>query len=257
MMALGLMSPGWLARGLPALGPLIVTGWEGLLAGSDTLVVLNQGDLLGRGGGLVEGVGEPFLGEAAGEFQAHDALAESEDLGVVGQDGTLNGEGVVRGDGADAGDLVRGDRHTQSGAADQQGTVSLARGDEFGGSDGHGRVGGVAGGVHPDVLIGLDQFGRLQVRLQCFLVLESGVVGTDDQAQFGAHAFSLRVVFWTLSVRVLWMARTISAIETAPASGVPRLFSACGRARPIRGSRLAVSSAACWAAVAAVPQASV
>src|SRR6478735_7557187 len=49
---------------------------------------------------------------------------------VVGQDGALNGEGVVRGDGADTGDLVRGDGHAQARAADQQGAVGLAGGDK-------------------------------------------------------------------------------------------------------------------------------
>src|SRR6476661_8586737 len=210
----------------------------GRLAGSDTLVVLNQGDFLRRGGVFVKRVGEPFAGEPAGQFQTDDALAEGEDLGVVAQHGAFHREGVVGGDGPDAGDLVRGDGHAQAGAADQQGAVSLAGGDQFGGGDGHGRVGSVAGGVDADVGHGLDQVGGLQVGLEGFLVFESGVVGSDDQAQFGAHAFSFTVLF---AAGVFW-------------AGV---FSACGRARPMRGSSWAVSSAACCATEAAEPQASV
>src|SRR4029453_5834565 len=206
--------PPWEVTGPPS--DAVPATTEGVLAGSDTLVVLNQGDLFGGGGALVEGVGEPFLGEAAGEFQAHDALPEGEYLGVVAQHRTLHGEGVVGGDGADAGDLVRCDGDAEACAADQQCAGGLARGDQLGGGDGHRRVRGVAGGVHSDVGHGLDEFVGFQVCLQGFFVLKSGVIAADDKAQFGAHAFSL--------MRMLWMARTISAMETAPASGVPRLF---------------------------------
>lgn len=43
---------------------------------------------------------------------------------------------------------------------------------------------------------------------------------------------------------ILSTVHTIKAIETAPGSGVPMLFSACGRARPIRGIRFRVACAA-------------
>ena len=63
---------------------------------------------------------------------------------------------VVRGDGADAGDLVRRDGHAEAGAADQQGPVGVALGDFAGGVDGDVRVGGGVVGADSDVLHGGD-----------------------------------------------------------------------------------------------------
>ena len=54
-----------------------------------------------------------------------------------------------------------------------------------------------------------------------------------------------RVRWSALSASARMTARNARASDTAPGSGVPRLFSASGRARPILGSRSAVACAAC------------
>ena len=54
-----------------------------------------------------------------------------EHLRVVREDAALDREAVVRGDGADAGDLVRGDRDSDAGAAQQDGAVGFALGDQL------------------------------------------------------------------------------------------------------------------------------
>lgn len=58
----------------------------------------------------------------------------------------------MRGDGADALDLVRADRDAQAGAANEECAVGLAVGDEAGGLDGDVRVGGVLLGPDADVV---------------------------------------------------------------------------------------------------------
>jgi len=58
---------------------------------------------------------------------------------------------VVRGDGADPVDLVRGDRNPEPGSTDEQCPVRFAGGDHLRGLDGDQRVGGVPVGVDTDI----------------------------------------------------------------------------------------------------------
>src|SRR5699024_9236501 len=93
----------------------------------------------------------------------------------------------------------------------------------------------------------------LQVRLQRFLVAESGAVPADGDSQCHDH-FSLcaEVDVWApysdsnSATRVRTMPK-----ETAPGSGDPLLFSPSTRARPSRAVRSLVCSAASRASAAA------
>jgi hypothetical protein len=49
---------------------------------------------------------QPLLRQPAGKLESNDALAHAENLRIVGQDGALDAEGIVRGHGADSRDLV-------------------------------------------------------------------------------------------------------------------------------------------------------
>src|SRR5699024_7085583 len=124
---------------------------------------------------------------AARQFQADDALPEAQDLGVVAEYAALDGITVVRGGGANAGDLVGCYGDTQTGAADQQRAVGLAGGDFLGGGDGHGGIGRVGIGVDTNVFDGGYVFTGLQVGLEGLLVLITGVVATNDDSQLVAH----------------------------------------------------------------------
>ena len=152
---------------------------------------------LGRGcGGVVEAVAQPFADELLGQFQADDALAHGQHLGVVGQHGAFHGVAVVRGDGSDAGDFVGRDGHAQSGAADQQGPVGLAGGDLAGRGDGQVRVGGAVVRADADVLHGRDPGVRLEQFAQGVLVFDAGLVVADDDppAGLGVGAVTLCLV---------------------------------------------------------------
>src|SRR5699024_11355720 len=83
---------------------------------------------------------QPHLDQLLRELQSDDPLPHRQHLCVVREHGALDGVEVVRGDGADAGDLVRRDRDAQARAADQQGTVRLTGGDLLRRLDGDVRV---------------------------------------------------------------------------------------------------------------------
>lgn len=107
------------------------------------LVVVDRLDLSSRSTLGVEAVGEPFESELLGQLDTHDTLPEAEHLGVVAEDRTLDGERVVSGDGANARDLVGGDGHAQTCAADEETPVCLAFSDEFSTGDSGVGVGGL------------------------------------------------------------------------------------------------------------------
>src|SRR5690606_949064 len=88
------------------------------------------------------------------------------------------------GDPAHPMDLVRGERDSEAGAADQQRSIGESVSDHLGGSDGDCRVGSSAGRVDSDIDDGLDEFACFEIGLDAFLVLEPGVVGADDEAKF-------------------------------------------------------------------------
>ena len=148
-------------------------------------LVIGDGLDLGGGGALgVKAVGHPFVGELLRKLDADDTLAHAEDLSIVGEDRALHGEGVVGRDGADAGNLVGGDGHTQSGTADEESTVSLALGDELRTGDGRVRVGSLVGGrVDTDVLDRLHEGVLLQDGLDGLLVGLAGFVAGHDDAE--------------------------------------------------------------------------
>lgn len=110
------------------------------------LIVGDSLDLGSRGRLGVEAVVEPVGSELLGQFDTDDTLTHAQDLGVVAQDGAFNGEGIVGSDSSDAGHLVGSDGNTQTSAADEEATVSLAIHDELGAFDGRMRVGGLIGG---------------------------------------------------------------------------------------------------------------
>jgi hypothetical protein len=187
--------------------------------------------------GRVESVVQPFGSEAAGEFEAHDALTEAEHLSVVTEHGPLDGVAVVRGHGTDAGDLVSADSHAEAGAAHQQRPVRAAISDQPGRRHGDVRVSRFIVGGDTDVDNLRDPVVGREVLAQGFLVSDAGGVTADDDPQLAlGHC-------WFPSSTVP-TARRQTAMETAPASGVPMLFSARGRARPTCGRSWAVSAAA-------------
>src|SRR5690606_16793424 len=78
-----------------------------MIASSDALVGADLADLLGGCALRVERVGEPLGGQAPGELDTDHPLPHAQHLGIVGEHRALHTVGVVSGDGADAGDLVR------------------------------------------------------------------------------------------------------------------------------------------------------
>src|SRR6478735_1777090 len=223
-------------------------------------------DLARRGRRRIERVPDPFLCEAAGEFDAHHALAHGEDLAVVGQDGTLNRERVVRRGGADAFHLVRGDGHPDARAAEEDGPVGPAVADHLAGRDAHVGVGPgeVVRGVGPvdaDVDHLADAGVVAEIRQDLVLVINAGFVRADNEPQ--PHGVSFRRHYLApagaapavVVVKCGPITANTMARDVAPGSAVPRLFSASGRARPFRGNRSAVASAAEAASRAASCQA--
>ena len=146
-------------------------------------------------------------------------------------------EAVVCGDGADAGDLVGRDRHAQTGSADQQRPVGVAGGDEFGGPRSR-RAGRRCARRRPtptsttDSTIGFSARSRFSASLYS----KPASSAADHDPQFVVH-FDLSpfrfVSRWSsTSASARLTALNARAIDTAPASGVPRLFSAAdGRGR--------------------------
>ena len=66
-------------------------------------------DLLRRRAVLIEPELDPLVDKFLREFETDDALAETEDLGVVREHAALDAVWIVGGDSADAFDFVRGD----------------------------------------------------------------------------------------------------------------------------------------------------
>lgn len=62
--------------------------------------------------GRVKDISKVFLGQSSSKLNPDHALAHAEDLSVVGQHRTFDGEGVVGGDGANGGDLVSSNCNT-------------------------------------------------------------------------------------------------------------------------------------------------
>src|SRR6185369_5661351 len=93
-----------------------------------------------------------------------------------------------------------------------------------------------------------------QVTAQDVLVFHAGVIGADHDPQTGHESLPILVVvggwLWSGRPSTAPAVRAQRAKESAPASGVPRLRSASGRARPTRGFSRAVACAA-WSAASA------
>lgn len=120
-----------------------------LLAELLLLVGTNALDLGVGGARSVKDVAQPLLGQVPGKLNADDPLAEAEDLAVVGQDGALDGEGVVAGRGSDALDLVGCNGNTQTGTADEQSSVGFASLNLASGLNGEMRVGWCSERIQP------------------------------------------------------------------------------------------------------------
>ena len=153
------------------------------------LVVGDGLDLGGRATLRIETVVEPVEGKLLGEFDANDTLTHTEDLSIVAQDGTLDGERVVSSDGSDTGNLVGGDSDTQTGTTDEEATVSLTGLDLLSTLDGGVRVGGLIGGiVDTDVRDGGDKGALLENGLDGILVGDTGLVtGHDNTERLSRH----------------------------------------------------------------------
>lgn len=106
-----------------------------LLAELLLFVVANALHLGSRATLLVKDVTQPLLCELPSELNTDDSLSEAQDLAVVGQDGTLNGEWVVRCDSSDTLDLVGSDGDTKTGSTDKDTSVCFACLDLAGGLD--------------------------------------------------------------------------------------------------------------------------
>lgn len=122
-------------------------------------LVIRDGLDLGRGRALrIEAISHPLASELLGELDADNPLAETEDLGVVAEDGAFDRERVVGGHGTDPGNLVGGNGHAETGSADEETTVGFAFADQLGACDGGMGVGGLVGGrVNTDVGDGGDE----------------------------------------------------------------------------------------------------
>src|SRR5699024_7262138 len=140
---------------------------------------------------VVELVVAPLAGQTPGQLQADDALAETQNLGVVAENAAFDGIAVVRGDGADAGHLVGRYGNAEASAANQYGPVGLACRDLLAGGNGNGRVGGAGIGVDTNILDGGNAIAGFQVGFYGLLVLVTGVIGADDETQLVAHGGSV------------------------------------------------------------------
>ncbi|KAL7774120.1 hypothetical protein CFE70_005030 [Pyrenophora teres f. teres 0-1] len=134
----------------------------------------------------IKPIPQPLPDEPPGQLDAHDALAHTQHLGIITQHGALDGEAVVRRDGADAGDLVCGNGDPEACSADEEGAVGLARGDELGGCDGNvGVCCFVCGFGHADVGDGGDEGRGREVGFERVFVADAGVVAADCYAEGG------------------------------------------------------------------------
>src|SRR4029077_10137499 len=73
----------------------------------------------------VEACREKRAYEVGGETRPHDLRAEAEDVHVVVLDSLVRGVGVVTDRRTNAGDLARGDRGADAGAADENAALGL------------------------------------------------------------------------------------------------------------------------------------
>ena len=89
------------------------------------LIAINLPDLLRTPTALIKPQVHPFLHQLLRQLRPHHSLTETQHLRVVAQHRSLHRVGVVRCDGADASDFVRGDGDAETGAADEEGAVGL------------------------------------------------------------------------------------------------------------------------------------
>lgn len=149
-----------------------------------SLIVTDSLDLSSRGTLRIEAVGNPFGSQLLSQLNTNDPLTEAEDLGVVAQDGPLDGERVVGSDGTDSRHLVGRDGDAQTGTADEETTVRLALADEFGAGNGWVRVGGlIGGGVDTDIDDGGDEGVLFESGLESLLVGLAGLIAGHDNAE--------------------------------------------------------------------------
>jgi hypothetical protein len=148
-------------------------------------VVLNFLDLGSGAGRGVKDVAEPFLSKASGQFDTNDTLAHAENLAVVRQDGSFNGEGVVSSDGPDALDLVCGDSNTETGATNKNASIGLAVGNHLSALDGNRwiRFGSVCVLAHTNINDLLNLLVLLNVSFNGILVLNASVVAAKNNFQ--------------------------------------------------------------------------
>ena len=118
--------------------------------------------------------------DVEGALGRRDAGAEREDVGVVVLAREAGGLEVHHRRGADAGDLVGGERHADAGAADQDAAI------EFAGRDRAPDLGRVVGIVDRLVRVGAEVAVRraqlVERVLDQFLQLEAGMVCANRDA---------------------------------------------------------------------------
>lgn len=133
-------------------------------------------------------VPNPLLGQPPRELNTHNALTHAENLSVVAEDGPLNAEGVMRSHGPDARHLVGRDGYTEPCAANEEGPVRFALGNELGGLHGGVRVGSlVVGAVDADIDNAGDTRIGFEICLDFVLVAAAGVVGAHGDADAAGH----------------------------------------------------------------------
>ena len=158
----------------------------------------------------------------------------------------LDGEAVVGGDRADAGDLVRRDRHAQAGAADQQRPVGVAGGDQLGGR-GSRRAGRRCDRRRPTPTSTTDATSGFALEVASSA---SPCIRSRRRRSRPRSAVCRRISIVSVSDSRVFGALSSTTADGAGRSGrstplrrrvCPRLFSASGRARPDSGSRSAVA----------------
>lgn len=148
------------------------------------LVGLNIGNLGGRSRGLVKLVGEPLGHQTSSKLDSNHPLAHAENLGVVGKNGSLDGEGVMCSHGSNTGHLVGGDGDTKTGTTDENGSVGLAGGHLLSSSNGNVGVGGlVFRGLDTNVNDLVDSRGLFEIGLDSVLVINASLVASNNNSE--------------------------------------------------------------------------
>lgn len=122
-------------------------------------------------------VTQPLLRKSSGKLLADDSLAHTQNLGIIAQNRALYTEAVVCCYGSDALDLVGGDGHAESSAADQKGTIGLAVSDHLCSGGGSVRIRRLVGALVATNV--LDKFYSgilLEVCLDRVFVLDAGLL---------------------------------------------------------------------------------